>query len=170
MHSSNTYLSNTPFEWNLLDSDTRGSKSIAEFKRKLLSKIRPTENNVYNIYDIEGIGILTTLRLQFSDLNEHRFRHRFNVASPLCNCGTANEDNQHFLLYCPFFDNFRVNLHGELSELLNPDIPNLVDNVFCSLLLYGSAEFPFIINRMILEATIKYIKSSKRFGRVDYKN
>ena len=49
---SNTYFSNTPFEWNLLDSDIRGSKSIAEFKRKLLSKIRPTENSVYNIYDI----------------------------------------------------------------------------------------------------------------------
>ena len=165
---SNTYFSNTPFEWNLLDSDTRCSKSIAEFKRKLPSKIRPTENCVYNIYDIEGIRILTKLRLQFSPLNEHKFRHRFNAASPLCNCGTANEDNKHFLLHCPLFSNFRVNLHGELSEFLDLDLPNLDDNFFCSLLLYGSAEFPYIINRMILEATIKYIKSSKRFDRVDY--
>ena len=165
---SNTYFNNTPFEWNLLDSDTRCSKSIAEFKRKLLSKIRPTENCVYNIYDIEGIRILTKLRLQFSPLNEHKFRHRFNATSLLCNCGTANEDNKHFLLHCPLFSNFRVNLHGELSEFLDLDLPNLDDNFFCSLLLYGSAEFPYIINRMILEATIKYIKSSKRFDRVDY--
>ena len=170
VRSSNTYFNNAPFEWNLLDSDIRGSKSIAEFKRKLLSKIRPTENSVYNIYDIEGIRILTKLRLQFSDLNGHRFRHRFNAASPLCNCGTANEDNKHFLLHCPLFNNFRVSLHGELSEFLNLDIHNLDDNFFCSLLLYGSAEFPFIINRMILEATIKDIKSSKRFSRVDYEN
>ena len=101
---SNTYFCNAPYEWNLLDSDIRCSKSIAEFKRRLLSKIRPIENCVYNIYDIEGIRILTKLRLQFSALNEHRFRHRFNAPSPLCNCGTANEDNKHFLLHCPLFN------------------------------------------------------------------
>ena len=50
---SNTYFFNAPNEWNLLDSDIRCSKSIAEFKRRLLSKIRPIENCVYNIYDIE---------------------------------------------------------------------------------------------------------------------
>ena len=63
---------------------------------------------------------------------------------------------------------FRVNLHGYRSEFLNPDIPNLADNFFYSLLLYGSAEFPYIINRMILEATVKYIKLSNRFDHVDY--
>ena len=63
-----------------------------------------------------------------------------------------------------------MNLHGELSEFLNLDISNLDDDFFCSLLLYGSAEFPYIINRMILEATIKYIKSSKRFDLVNYEN
>ena len=97
-------------------------------------------------------------------------KNRFNAASPLCNCGTANEDNKHFLLQCPLFDNFCVNLHGELSECLNLDVPNLDGNLFCSLLLYGSAEFPLIINRMILEATIKYIKSSKPFDHVNYEN
>ena len=79
-----------------------------------------------------------------------------------------SEDNKHFLLHCPLFSNYRVNLHGELSEFLHLDLPNLDDNFFCSLLSYGSAEFPYIIYRMILEATIKYIKSSKRFDRVDY--
>ena len=63
---SNTYFSNAPYKWNLLDSDIRNSKSIAEFKCKLLSKIRPAENSVYNIYDIEGARILTKLRLKFS--------------------------------------------------------------------------------------------------------
>ena len=164
---SNTYFSNAPFEWNLLDSDTRCSTSIAEFKRRLLSKIRPAENCIYNIHDIEGIRILTKLRLQFSALNEHRFRHRFNAVSPLYDCGTAIEDSKHFLLHCPSFDNLRVNLLGELSEFLNLDTYNLDDDFFCSLLLYSFAEFPYIINRMILEATIKYIKSPKRSVLVD---
>ena len=135
-------FSNTPIEWNLLDSDTRCSNSLAEFKRKLLSKIRQTECYIYNIYDTEGIRTLTKFSACNSmPQNEHRFRHRLNAITPLCNCRTANEDNKHFLRHCPLFDNFRVHLHGELSEFLNLDIPNLDDNFFCLLLLHGSAEF-----------------------------
>ena len=53
-----------------------------------------------------------------------------------------------------------MNPHGELLEFMNLDIPKIADNGFCSLLLYGSAEFPCIINYMILESTIKYIKTA----------
>ena len=167
---SNTYFSNAPYEWNLLDGDIRSSKSIAEFKRKLLSKIRPTENSVYNIYDIEGVRILTKLRLKFSALNEHRFRHRFNIVSPLCNCGTANEDSKHFFLHCPMYYHLRRNLLGQLSEILNMDTVNFDDDVVSSLILYGNSELPYIVNRMILEATLEYIKSSRRFASLDYEN
>ena len=167
---SNTYFSNAPYEWNLLDRDIRSSKSIAEFKRKLLSKIRPAENSVYNIYDIEGVRILTKLRLNFSALNEHRFRHRFNIVSPLCNCSTANEDTEHFLLHCPMFYHLRRNLLGQLSEILSMDVSNFDDDFVCSLMLYGNSELPYIVNRMILEATLEYIKSSRRFVSLDYEN
>ena len=163
IHFSETYFSNVIYEWNLLDSDTRCSRSISEFKRRLLCKIRPTENCVFSIYDIEGVKMLTKLRLQFSVLNEHRFRHRSNAISPMCNCGTGKEDNIHFLLHCPLYNDIRLNLHDEISEVLGLDIRNHDDDFFCSLPLYGSDDFPSIINKMILEATIKYMKSSKRF-------
>ena len=167
---SNTYFSNAPYEWNLLDRDIRSSESIAEFKRKLLSKIRPAENSIYNIYDIEGVRILTKLRLNFSALNEHRFRHRFNIVSPLCNCSTANEDTEHFLLHCPMFYHLRRNLLGQLSKILSMDVSNFDDDFVCSLMLYGNSELPYIVNRMILEATLEYIKSSRRFVSLDYEN
>ncbi len=61
------------------------------------------------------------------------------------NCGTANEDNRHFLLHSGIY------LHGKLSEFLYLDFHNLDDDLFCSVLLYGSAEFPHIISRMNLE-------------------
>ena len=41
---SNSYFRNTIYEFNLLNSEIRNSKSISEFKRKLLSVIRPTKN------------------------------------------------------------------------------------------------------------------------------
>ena len=41
---SNSYFRNTIYEFNLLNSEIRNSKSISEFKGKLLSVIRPTKN------------------------------------------------------------------------------------------------------------------------------
>ena len=139
-------------------------------KRKLLLKIRPTENSVYNIYDIEGVRILTKWRLKFGALNEHRFRNRFNIVSLLCNCGTTNEDSKHFLLHCPMFYHLRRNLLGQLSEVLSMAISNFDSDVVCSLMLYGNSELPYIVNRMILEATLEYIKSCRRFASLDYEN
>ena len=82
---SNTYFRNTLFEWNSLDSETQNATTIAQFKKKLLSIIRPVKNSTYRISDISGIRLLTRLRLQFSALNEHRFRHAFDCLSPVCN-------------------------------------------------------------------------------------
>ena len=103
------------------------------------------------------------LRLKFSALNEYRFRHRFNIISPLCNCGTANEGSKHFLLHCPMFYHLCRNLLGQLSESLSIDISNFDDDVVCSLTLYGNSELPYIVNQIIIEATLEYIKSSRHF-------
>ena len=35
------------------------------------------QSDVYNIFDPIGLKFLTRLRLDFSHLNEHRFRHNF---------------------------------------------------------------------------------------------
>ena len=128
------------------------SKSTSEFRRQLLSEIHQNKNCVRNIYDMERIKILKKSCFQSSALNEHRLRHELNDANSLCNCGRANKDNKNFFLHCPLFYNFRVNLHGELSEFLSLKIPKVDDNFFCSLLRYGSAKFPYIKKRMILEA------------------
>ena len=40
-----------------------------------------------NIFDPKGLKLLTRLRLEFSHLNEHRFRHNFEeCVNPLCSC------------------------------------------------------------------------------------
>ena len=38
-------------------------------------------------------------RLNFSALNEHKFRHNSECLDPICACGTSKEDNEHFLLH-----------------------------------------------------------------------
>ena len=92
------------FKRDKLDSEIKYSVSIAQFKNKLISTVRSMGNSIYNIHDIIGVRYLTKLRLQFSALKEHKFRHNFDCLSPFCICGTAKEDKEHFLLHCPLYD------------------------------------------------------------------
>ena len=160
---SNTYFYNTLFEWNLLDEEIKNSASLSIFKNKLLKTIRPPKKSIYNICDIEGVGYLTKLRLRFSLLNEHKFRHNFDSLTPLCACGMNKEDNEHFFLHCPQFDLMRQNLFGQLSHISGLTL-NLDDNPLCELLLFGDPRFSVASNSKILEATISFIKNTKRFS------
>ena len=159
---SNTYFQSTPFEWNLLDEDTRNSVSIGEFKRKLLVQIRPPCRPVYNVHNVTGVRNLTRLRVGFSPLNEHRFRHNFDCLSPLCVCGKGNEDTEHFLLHCPLFDNARSNLFGQLGDIPKLEFSVLDNEALSNLLLFGDRKLNIVSNRMILEATILFIEKTKR--------
>ena len=160
---SNTYFQNAPFEWNLLAEDIRNSTSISVFKRKLLAKIRPNKNSIYGINDIVGVKYLSKLRLNFSVLNEHRFRHNFDCLDPVCLCGRAEEDSEHFLLHCHFFEEARRDLLGSLSDNPGLNITELDAPSLCHLILFGNPDLTQIANRIIMEATISYIKATKRF-------
>ena len=46
---------------------------------------------------LKVLNFLTRLRLRFSHLKEHKFRHGFlDTLNPLCNCSLKDEDNEHF--------------------------------------------------------------------------
>ena len=66
-------------EWNNLSEELRKIKSTVQFKTKILSFIRPKENSIFKIHDINGIKLLNCLRLHFSHLNEHKFWHNFRA-------------------------------------------------------------------------------------------
>ena len=160
---SNTYFNNAIHEWNLLDDEIKNSKSISEFKRRVLEIIRPVRHSTYNISDINGVRHLSRIRLKFSALNEHKFRHKFDCISPSCACGEAIEDDKHFLLHCPLYEPMRRNLLGQLSDIPGINITSFNTESLCELLLYGSPNLCVVTNRIILEATIDYIKTTKRF-------
>ena len=154
---SNTYFQNAPFEWNLLDDDTKNSTSISEFKRKLFALIRPRKNSVYGTNDIVGVRHLSKLHLNFSGLNEHRFRHNFDCLDPVCLCGIANEESEYFLLHCSLFEEARRDLLVSLSDISRLDIARLDPQSLSHLMLFGNPDLTLIANRMIMEATINYV-------------
>ena len=69
-------------------------ESTVQFKTKILSFIRPKENWVFKIPEINGIKLLSRIRLYFSHLNEHKCWHNFIATiDPMCRCGL--EPKQH---------------------------------------------------------------------------
>ena len=72
------------------------------------------------------------------------------------------EDTEHYLLHCPQFCTLRQTLLGQISDV-GFDIADMSTMDLCCLLLYGRPNGSTYINRIILEATMSFSKSSKRF-------
>ena len=69
-------------EWNKPNPEIRNAKSIYKFKKLIITE--KLENSLYNVHDPIGMKLLSRLRLQFTHLNEHKFRHGFNDTVNLC--------------------------------------------------------------------------------------
>ena len=70
-----SFFPSTLKDWFNLNDYIRNSESISIFKKRLLSIIRLSQSNIYNLFDPIGLKLLTRVRLGFSHLNEHKFRH-----------------------------------------------------------------------------------------------
>ena len=136
---------------------------MAIFKTKLVSLIRPVSSNVYNIFDPVGLKLLTRLRLGFSHLNEHRFRHNFqDCINPVCSCSLDIEDTTHYLLHCHHFVQHRIDLMNSVISVLENFI-FLPNNIKIDVLLFGDSRLEESKNKFILESTLSYIKRTERF-------
>ena len=151
-------------EWFKLDESIRNSELISIFENKLLSFICPAQSSIFNIFDLVGIKFLTRLRLDFSHLNEHRFCHNFkNCLNPLCSCSLEIEDTLHYLLHCRHFSVHRRDLMNSVKSVFN-NFESLPDNAKKDVLLYGDSLLDHNQNKIIIQATINYIKVSERFS------
>ena len=82
--------------WNNLKADVRNVKSISIFKNLFVSK-KHGNCFCFTVYDILGEKLLLRLRINFSHLKEHKFRHSFaDTINPMCACGAEVETTEHF--------------------------------------------------------------------------
>ena len=156
----NSFFPNTIKEWNNLNITIRNSLTLSSFKNNILKIIRPSLNPVYYINNPIGLKFLTRLRLNFSHLREHKFKHNFqDTLNPLCGCSLEIESTEHFFLRCLNYANERQTLLNEISKF---------DSTFllrCSsdqvnILLYGKSTFKAENNFEILSNSITYILST----------
>ena len=110
---------------------------------------------------------LTQIRVDFSDLRDHRYNHSFNCPSPICSCGIEDETTAHFLLCCPRYNTLRQVYLSKISEITNSDVSILPRDHLTDLLLYGSKAYNRITNELILTETVLFIYRSERFKHLE---
>ena len=159
-----SFFPSTLNDWFQLDINIRNSESISPFKSRLLSFIRPNQSNICNIFEQIDLKLLTLLHLGLCHLNEHKFRHNFQQClNPLCSFSLENEDTTHYLLHCQHFSNHRYDLMNSVKSSIS-NFESLTGNNRIDILLYDDSALTKTKKKIILEATINYLKNSKRFS------
>ena len=140
---------------------------MENFKTNINDVVRPKMGSFFCALNRYGMKLLAQLRVDFSDLRDHRFNHNFNCASRLCLCGMEDETSTHFLLRCPRYSNLRSAYLTKISQIIKSDVSILPVDHLSHLLLYGSKSFNKISNDLILTETIVYIFKTKRFKTLE---
>ena len=153
-------------EWNDLPLAIGESHTVASFKSKLFSLIRPPQKPTYGIYDPNGLVILTQLRVGLSKLKSHKFNHNFrDTVDPMCLKNDGTEDTEHFLLQCHAYSEQSLDIIGAINEVLQlHNVSNLSNQALVRTILYGDERFTYNQGRQILEATVRFIRTSERFS------
>jgi len=152
-------------EWNNLDENIRNLPSISSFKTAILKFFKPNANSVFGVTDKKGVVLLNRLRVGFSHLREHKFRHNFaDTVDPFCNCrNNSIETTQHFLMHCSDYSNDRLVMFNSLLQLDISLLPLKPKTLFKTL-LFGDSKFSQNQNHDILSITVKFIQDTGRFG------
>ena len=151
----NSFFPSTISEWNNLDCKIRNLESLSIFKKNLLNFTRLCAYGIFIIHNSYGIKLLTRLRLGFSHLHDHKFRHCFqDILNPFCECGNDTETTTHFFLHCPSFHTPRQTLLNNIRNM-NEQILSHGKNHLIQSFLCGNPNYHLTVNRPIVNATIE---------------
>ena len=122
------------------------------------------ENSAFSVYDPYGLKLLMHLRLQFSHLKEHKFRHGFgDIARPMCGCNAEIEDTEHFLFHCHFYSIQIFELFNNINKV-DPSFTQLDTKEQVNILLYGyPPNKSNTLNQVIIKFVNNFFKKSGRF-------
>lgn len=118
-----SYIPSTIALWNDLPNELKNNPSLSLLKKHLSD----SDNNVPSSYYLGARKqqlLHCRLRLGMSDINYDLYR-RHLLNDPTCRCGYPAETSEHFLLYCPTYNDIRtltINKldvhHREINTLL----------------------------------------------------
>ena len=159
----NSFLPSTIQLWNNLPLEIKCIESFSSFKNVLK---KPTVDKIKDVkifnYGSRKENILhCQLRNESSNLNAHLYHQYLSEIASCTKCGYPNENNYHFFLECPAYNNQRRILFESLQNVI--ELESMSPGQILNTLLFGDRQLPYKINCSIFEAVQLYIKSSKRF-------
>ena len=123
--------------------------------------LMPTLNSFFNCHLPKVIKLFTRLRTDLSHLCEHKFKCSFQDSlNSICSYSTDVESCLHFFLHCPLCQKGR---HIFSNAVKNIDSKLLDYYDLGQILLFGDAFLDVNTNSAILNATIDFAISLKRF-------
>ena len=88
-------------KWNKPKPEVRNAKQIGVFKEMIITEIKV--NSLFSIHNSVGVKLFAHLKLQFSPLNKHKFRHDFkDTIILMCSYNTDIESNKKLSPALPF--------------------------------------------------------------------
>ena len=120
----NACLQNLLYEWNLLEEDIRHSQTLGEFKSSLLAKKDLIKRQPLLIAK-HSLRCETTLRVRFSRINEHRFRHNLETLSQFAYAIQVSTLMKIFHPF-PFAYKIRNDFFHQLSEVSRLELGTII--------------------------------------------
>ena len=158
-----SFIPTTTKLWNELSNDLRKETNRKQFKDGLSDLLKDVKSpNPYLAFGSKlGNMLHTKLRLNCSDLNEHRSKLG-KLDSPKCGCGAMREDTEHFLLNCPLFDAERAELFQRISSALHTNFQELSRKAKINLALQGP-KGSIAVGVAVSNAVQRYLQRTQRF-------
>ena len=147
-----SFFPSTTRLWNELPEYIQASHSIGQLKHFLAREDPIVPSYFYYGERMQQI-IHCKLRLQMSDLNSDLVK-RHLLDNPACTCGYHSETANHFLLFCPRFDNIRLYTIDTLP----------LQHRTAKTLLNGNEQLSIQENENIFSIVHNFIHDSKRFS------
>ena len=89
-------------KWNKRNPQITNAMFVYKSKKSNITEI--VENSFYDVHSPIWVKLLSRLRLEFTHLNKHKFRHSFSgTVNSICPCWTDVETTEHFHLRCHRF-------------------------------------------------------------------
>ena len=99
---------------------------------------------------------VTKLRVGFSHLREHKFKHSFqDTLNPIWSCCFDAESTSHYVLHCPMYNAERHTLLSTYKNI-NCRLLDVAETVSIKTLLFGNCSLDPQTNAQILNATFEY--------------
>ena len=159
----NSFMPCTVREWNKLRTEIPNLNAYQQSRKSFWSSVKPNCSTLFSFHHPVCVKLFVRLRLGFSHLCEHKFRHNFHdTLNPLCSSSLEPKKTSYYLLCCYNFSSTRSALMNDLN-LIDPSISQLNETALANILLYGDSKKSISQNSKILQSTIKCIIATKQF-------